>query len=165
MNKEQLPQHIQEQIEREYPIDNGERPFVPYYKPDGMSEQEYADEVCRHQDVATQWDSNILIQQAAIRGAEIAMENALDYWMGKIPHKTYNCEPFGLMLMPVNGDKWSVCYYTFYSNKVDDRIGTVHGATPIECVMKLYDLLFIKYPEMLQYAEREQIPTPPNKND
>lgn len=46
-----------------------------------------------------------------------------------MPKKTYNCEPFGLMLMSTN-EGWSCCYYTHYSNKTDDRFPTCVGKTP-----------------------------------
>lgn len=53
-----------ERLEKMYQGVSGEEPFVPYYKPDGMSEEEYASEIHRHEQTRAEWQSSNEYNQA-----------------------------------------------------------------------------------------------------
>ena len=76
-------------------------------------------------------------------------ELTVDQWLQVLPDKTYNCEPYGLRMMPCNSDEWSVCYYNGFSGKYDDRFGVIVKKTLPECLSALYDIIHAQYPSMV----------------
>lgn len=71
-----------------------------------------------------------------------------------LPEKTYNCEPFGIKMMPCNENEWSVCYYTHFSRKHDDRMGIHIAPTLLEALQSMFDWFTENMPNAL--------PSPPN---
>lgn len=58
--------HIQSALEaegRRTPVES-EEPFVPFYKPDGMSEEEYASEIHRMEQARSMWQTGTEMNQA-----------------------------------------------------------------------------------------------------
>lgn len=67
-----------------------------------------------------------------------------------LPKKTHNCEPFGLMLMiDGDGERWTVCYYSHFSKKRDDRFPVMIENSPKEVLEKMYYFIKANYSDML----------------
>jgi hypothetical protein len=75
--------------------------------------------------------------------------------LGKIPNKTYNCQPFGLQIMVTTigtpgMDAWSVGYYTHFDKTFDDRFPVVIGRSIQEALFYLYVWMCGYLPEALK---------------
>jgi hypothetical protein len=78
------------------------------------------------------------------------LRNQIELIQLKLPKKTYNCEPFGLMFMiDGSGDFWTCQYYSHYSKKSDDRFPQQNGKTIDEAAAKMFDFINENYPSML----------------
>lgn len=64
---------------------------------------------------------------------------SIEQYIQALPERTYNCEPFGIKMMPCNRNEWSVCWYSHFSNKHDDRIPVFVGSTIHDALQKAYD--------------------------
>lgn len=65
-------EHIEQECDKKWRLKiegmkrgvNDEEPFVPFYKPYGMGEEEYASEIHRHEQERAEWQSNCEYNQA-----------------------------------------------------------------------------------------------------
>lgn len=70
-----------------------------------------------------------------------------------LPRQTYNCEPFGIKFMPTGetGKKtWSCCYFSHYSNKSDDRIPHITGASMKSAAIKMLKWFVKNMPQAIK---------------
>ena len=77
---------------------------------------------------------------AIIHSSKKPAEYPLEEMLDLLPRQTYNCEPFGLMLMQTGGNKskaWTCAYYTHFSKKSDDRIPVIKGSSNKVAVYKM----------------------------
>lgn len=64
----------------------------------------------------------------------------MDELLEIVPQQTYNCQSFGIKLMPAyvdNKRKWSACYYTHFDNTVNATYGTIYHDDPAQCLRNL----------------------------